>query len=266
MRISSFATVPLVIFALLAIVFSNVHFSPLLAGYPSGGVYSALASVCAGLVLGCALFAMSKRAEVLLPLVIVFPAVILLWLLEVPRKIRLLLLFGAALAGGLAIGRPAFAAETYAIDTKPMIDLIMPFFEPVILAAFTALLGIVAKLLKKYVGVELDEKHRESLAQIAASKLNQIAFEQVSAHAPTYYTRHQILQTVADYIVERGPQAVKHFGLTPKALEAYIAGNFRRELMNLESRSDVNTETGFNLRPASPYGRSGPMDPAPQGR
>ncbi|WP_319532871.1 hypothetical protein [uncultured Cohaesibacter sp.] len=181
------------------------------------------------------------------------------------QKVMGTLAIAAVALIGLLVGRPAFADELYTIDTRPFIDFLLPYLEPVVVGVAMAGLGFIARLLQKYVGVEVDEKHRAALAQIAASKLQQLAVEKVTASAPSYYTKHQILGVIAKYIEERGPQAVKHFGLTPEALEAYIAGNFGWDVVKLMEEGNGIAQNPSGARGAALYGRSGPVVPPPKG-
>ncbi|WP_319533441.1 hypothetical protein [uncultured Cohaesibacter sp.] len=266
MRISSFGAIGLGLLVGLAIVFSNAHIAPLLAGHPSGGIYSALASIGVGMVVGCGLYGLAKRAEFFLPILIGGTAIALAAVLGVPRRVRALVAFVAALALGLLIGRPAFAAETYVIDTKPLVEMAMPWIEALVTGAITLVITYVATLIKKYVGVELDQRHRESLAQIVSSKLNQLILEQSTARVGSFQTRYQILETVAKYVGQRGPDIVKHFRFSPEELEQYVAGNFGETVYKLELGSYVPPQDPSGIRPTPADVRVGPAILSSQGR
>jgi hypothetical protein len=158
-------------------------------------------------------------------------------------------LFAAALAVAF-VTTSALAdnvVQGYQIDTTPLIQLLLPYLEPLVYVAIMGALGVVSRLMQKFVGVSLDDKHRRTLAEIGASKLSQFSYQQALQRAPVFHTKSEILRMVTSYIQERGPDAVKHFNLTPEDLQNYIMGHFGQQVIDLAG--DSNGKGNTNLTP-----------------
>nr|WP_319513678.1 hypothetical protein [uncultured Cohaesibacter sp.] len=153
--------------------------------------------------------------------------------------------------------------QTYAIDTGPLISAAMPFLEAALMAVVTAATAWLSRKANKYLGVQLDAKHRAALNEGAESLINQLLLYATSSTSRTFYTRHQVMALVANGLLTKFPDAIKYFGLSSKDVEAFVLGRISKyELDELSGRNDGATDGATqNASAAVPSGYpSAPVD------
>nr|WP_321459580.1 hypothetical protein [uncultured Cohaesibacter sp.] len=168
-------------------------------------------------------------------------------------------LFATALAV-VAFG-PSLAlaaeAQTYQIDTGPLISAMLPYFEAALVAVVTAATTWLSRKAHQYFGVQLDAKHRDTLNQVIQSRLNQL-LALSSSRAPSFYVRSAVLATVSNYVIEKAPDAVRHFGLDEETIRAMVLGRLGNQINKLTGDDDDTTQ---NTAAAIPEGyAAAPVD------
>ena len=151
---------------------------------------------------------------------------------------------------GLAVGLFCLAApslalaaesQTYQIDTGPLISVMLPFFEAALVAVVTAATAWLSRKANQYFGVQLDSKHRDTLNQVIQSRLNQLLAMSAS-RAPTFYVRSAVLANVANYAIEKAPDAVRHFNLDEETIRAMVLGRLSDQINKLTGDDDDTTQ------------------------
>ncbi|WP_319413958.1 hypothetical protein [uncultured Cohaesibacter sp.] len=153
-------------------------------------------------------------------------------------------LFLAALA--VVVFGPSLAqaaeAQTYQIDTGPLISAMLPYFEDLLMAVVTAATVWLSRKAHQYFGVQLDSKHRDTLNQVIQSRLNQLLAMSAS-RAPTFYVRSAVLANVANYAIEKAPDAVRHFNLDEDTIRAMVLGRLGNQINKLTGDDDDTTQS-----------------------
>ena len=143
---------------------------------------------------------------------------------------------GLCLTAGLLAIPPSLAlaadGQTYAIDTGPLISAAMPFLEAALMVVVTAATTWLSRKAHQYFGVQIEAKHREALNEVILSRFNQISVI-ASARSPTLYTRRAVLAAVANYVIEKAPDAVKYFGLDEESVRAMVLGRIADQIDKL---------------------------------
>ena len=150
---------------------------------------------------------------------------------------------GLCLTAGLLAIYPSLAlaadAQGYAIDTGPLVASVLPLLEAALFAVVTVATGWLSRKANQYLGVQLDAKHRAALNEGAASLINQILVYATQGASRTYYTKSQILSLVASGLITKFPDAIKHFGLTSKEVEAFVLGRLDKLTLS-ELSGEIN--------------------------
>lgn len=143
---------------------------------------------------------------------------------------------GLCLTAGLLAISPSLAlaadGQAYAIDTGPLISAAMPFLEAALMAVVTAATAWLSRKAHQFFGVQIEAKHREALNEVILSRINQISAI-ASARSPTFYTRRAVLAAVANYVIEKAPDAVKYFGLDEEGVRAMVLGRITDQIDKL---------------------------------
>ncbi|WP_057466126.1 hypothetical protein [Pseudovibrio sp. POLY-S9] len=114
----------------------------------------------------------------------------------------------------------------YTIDLAPVVDALMPTLLGVISLLVSAVLAWLMRLLVKYTGVVLDEKHRKTLDDIVLSKLRQMLTDAYEGNRSSLRvsTKSEVVAELAGYAVRKAPGAIRHFKLDQQGLEEFVAG------------------------------------------
>ena len=129
--------------------------------------------------------------------------------------------------------------QTYAIDTGPLISAAMPFLEAALMAVVTAATAWLSRKAHQYFGVQIEAKHREAINEVILSRINQLSVV-ASARSPTFYTRHTVVAAVANYVIEKVPDAVKYFGLDEQGIRAMVLGRISDQINKLTGDDNGN--------------------------
>ena len=107
------------------------------------------------------------------------------------------------------------------IDFGPLVyEFLLPFLAVVL----TALVGIGIRYLGKKIGIEEESQLAEAL-QGAAERAVLLGLDRVaqSGRPLTVEVKHEILATAATYLLDRVPEATRHFGLSdPRRIEDFL--------------------------------------------
>ncbi|WP_319568393.1 hypothetical protein [Cohaesibacter marisflavi] len=137
--------------------------------------------------------------------------------------------WAVVLAPSLAL---AADGQTYAIDTGPLISAAMPFLEAALMAVVTAATAWLSRKAHQYFGVQIEAKHRAALNEVIWSRFNQLSVV-ASARSPTLYTRQAALAAIANYVIEKVPDAIKYFGLDEEGVRAMVLGRLTDQIDKL---------------------------------
>ncbi|WP_319498106.1 hypothetical protein [uncultured Cohaesibacter sp.] len=148
----------------------------------------------------------------------------------------------------LALGATAFIpslalaadGQTYQINLGPLVELTLPLLEALLMAVVTVVTGWLSRKASQYLGVQIEARHREALNEVIQSRLKQILVSASSARSPTYYTRQAVLAAVANYVIEKAPDAVKYFGLDEEGVRAMVLGRLTDAINKLTGDDDGN--------------------------
>ncbi|WP_109317533.1 hypothetical protein [Pseudovibrio ascidiaceicola] len=117
-------------------------------------------------------------------------------------------------------------AASYTIDLAPLADAVMPTLIALLGALVSAALAWAARLLHRYLGVSLDERHRKTLEEIVVSKLRQMLTDAYEGNRASMriHSRSQLVAEVAGYATRKAPDAIRHFKLQPADLAEFVSG------------------------------------------
>ncbi len=134
-------------------------------------------------------------------------------------------LAAAALAAFLVVSSPVIAADGYAIDLKPLVDLVVP---PLVAALGTLVLFVLIRV-NTWLGGAIgrdsliaqatlrDAVHKalDHGAALALARLNDASFTSIT-------TRSEAVAAAVRYVVDHVPGAVKGLGLDPATLPELV--------------------------------------------
>lgn len=138
----------------------------------------------------------------------------------------------------------AASEGAYTINLAPLMDAVLPGLLAVVGAVISAGLAWLLRLLAKFTGVTIDERHRKTLEGIVLSRVRQIltdVYEDKRA-ALNVNTKSALVAEVAGYATRKAPGAIKHFKLQPGDLEEFVAG--RIGLNTLQTIQKKSVEAG----------------------
>lgn len=128
----------------------------------------------------------------------------------------------------LSFASTALAADegSYTIDLAPLAEAVMPTLIALLGALVSAALAWAARLLHRYLGVSLDERHRKTLEEIVVSKLRQMLTDAYEGNRASMriHSRSQLVAEVAGYATRKAPDAIRHFKLQPDDLAEFVSG------------------------------------------
>ncbi|PLW79059.1 hypothetical protein [Cohaesibacter celericrescens] len=147
-----------------------------------------------------------------------------------------------SLLAGAFVSSSAFAQEVqgYQIDTAPLVQMMLPYVETLLMAGVAVVTTWLSAKANKYLGVQLDAKHRATIESVIQSRLRQALAYAADQHAPIIQTKRQLLKSVSDYVISKAPDAVKHFGLSPADLESMILGRVGTNIKALTEARNVD--------------------------
>ncbi|MFS8180913.1 hypothetical protein ACMG4P_05050 [Pseudovibrio denitrificans] len=123
---------------------------------------------------------------------------------------------------------PASAAVEggYTIDLTPLLDALMPSLLGGVSLLASMVLAWLLRLLARYTGVVLDEKHRKTLHEIVVSRLQQIVTDSYEGNRSAFRisTKSEVVAELAGYAARKAPGAIRHFKLDQNGLEEFVAG------------------------------------------
>ena len=133
--------------------------------------------------------------------------------------------FFPALAIGLAMAcmcaAPASAAT---IDFSPLTSLANDVMQTVVSLLASVIVGGAAWAAKKWFGLQVDAKQRESLhgaIERGISSALDAALKRLDGKT-TFEIDNEVIAQVANYVIKLSPDAVKYFKLTPDKLADLI--------------------------------------------
>ena len=136
---------------------------------------------------------------------------------------------GIALAALVSVV-PAHAAT---IDLSPLTSLAGEFVSTLAELVAALIVGAVAWAAKKWFGLSIDAKQRESLHGAIERGIGS-AMETLlkKSKGKAYFDLdNDVIALVANYVIKLSPDAVKYFGLTPDKLADLIAAKFGERLL-----------------------------------
>jgi hypothetical protein len=138
------------------------------------------------------------------------------------KLLRACLRIAGALGMTIVIGGSALADDATRINLAPLFNEILLPIAGAVGAALAA--WIVAKLLK-LIGLQSDEKMRDTIDHVLA---NALAYGVAKAGAAvgdnlTVDVKNAAIKSAADYALAHAPETLAHFGVTPELLAAKLA-------------------------------------------
>ena len=133
--------------------------------------------------------------------------------------------FFPALAIGLAMACMCVApANAATIDFSPITTLANEFLQSFVSLLASVIVGAAAWAAKKWFGLQVDTKQRESLhgaIERGISSALDAALKKLDGKT-TLEIDNEVIAQVANYVVKLSPDAVKYFKLTPDKLADLI--------------------------------------------
>lgn len=128
----------------------------------------------------------------------------------------------------VAVAAQTFAPAPVVIDTKPLIEQLVPYVVALAGAVITAIGGIAVAWFNQWAkkhGVEIDDSHRDALLQslknVAAGGIAKGAVK-IEENGKVTIPPGILSDMAKDIIENRAPDAVGHFALTPEQVEQKI--------------------------------------------
>jgi peptidoglycan hydrolase-like protein with peptidoglycan-binding domain len=114
----------------------------------------------------------------------------------------------------------------YTFDLAPLLDALMHSLLGGVSLLASMVLAWLLRLLARYTGVVLDEKHRKTLHEIVVSRLQQILTDSYEGNRSAFQvsTKSEVVAELAGYAARKAPGAIRHFKLDQQGLEEFVAG------------------------------------------
>ncbi|MCV6574612.1 MAG: hypothetical protein OIF58_02660 [Cohaesibacter sp.] len=129
------------------------------------------------------------------------------------------------------------------IDLSPLTSVAAGFAQTFVEVIAAVLVGAFSWAAKKFFGLQIDAKQRESLHGAIERGIG-AALDVLSQKAKTknsFDVDHEIVALVANYVIKMSPEAVKYFGLTSEKLAEVIKAKFgERLIFNMEIAEKEN--------------------------
>lgn len=144
------------------------------------------------------------------------------------RKITLCgLALGAVIFAGPVLTSPAYAADTTSA-LAPLLDMALQVAALVLAAVVPVLVTKALNRLNKLLGVSFDEKQRRLIDDVLSRAIN-LGVEQARGKlsgAPVEL-KAAVIKSASEYAIERIPDALAHFNVTPDALDKMIEARLK---------------------------------------
>lgn len=118
-----------------------------------------------------------------------------------------LILFAAVAITAAAVAQTATPAPVSGSGIIP--DAYRPILQDIANIAWTALIGFIAYYVKQKLGIDLTAERRD-------------AFQIATTNAAGLMRNTGDMSKAVEYVADSVPDAVKHFGLTPRSIEEKI--------------------------------------------
>lgn len=159
----------------------------------------------------------------------------MIWAISMRQLAAYILLFALAvlfvslpLAMAFALPAPTLISAASAVpDTVvsggPLFQIIEPYLVSGLGAAITALIAWAAALVQKWMGLKIDQAHRDALHSAAMTGVN-MALSRLgtTANSLTIDTKSAVIAQAIAWIEKSVPGAMAHFKLTPDKLGAIV--------------------------------------------
>jgi len=135
-----------------------------------------------------------------------------------------------ALLAGVA-SLPAAAADLAASGPSPLIVALQPYIDAGTNAAVTVLVGLLAALARRYVGITLDARARETLHSALDTGAH-AAVSAITAKAGQMQdeVRDARIAFILDWAEQGAAGAIRHFGVDQAQLETLATAKLQRAL------------------------------------
>lgn len=113
----------------------------------------------------------------------------------------------------------AAAVPDTIVSAGPLFQLVEPYLVSGLGALVTALIAWAAALVQQWVGIKLDQSHRDALHSAAMTGVTMaLSRIGVAANSLTIDTKSAVVAQSIAWMEKSVPGALKHFGLTPDKL------------------------------------------------
>jgi hypothetical protein len=117
----------------------------------------------------------------------------------------------------------AAAVPDTAVSAGPLFQLVEPYLMSGLGALVTALIAWVAAAIQKWMGIKIDQAHREALHSAAMTGVNMaLSRLGVVADGLTIDTRSAIVAQSIAWMEKSVPGALAHFKMTPDRLADFV--------------------------------------------
>lgn len=131
---------------------------------------------------------------------------------------------GFALLALVSVCTPALAAEVATPSWGGIAALATPWIEAAASGVVTALIGWIAVVVQRYLGLRIEASHREALHSAAMTGVRQALNRlQAAANAAPIEGRTAIVASAVGWMQQSVPDAIRYFGLDPRKLETLAA-------------------------------------------
>lgn len=124
----------------------------------------------------------------------------------------------------------AAAADAAMIDLGPLYSTGAEFIAAVASGVLIALLGWIAAIIKRKVGIDIDAKHRETLHSALMTGVTAGLVKIENAAPGTIDVKSALIAAGIDWAGQAASDAIKHFGVTPAQLETLAASKVSQVL------------------------------------
>lgn len=114
--------------------------------------------------------------------------------------------------------------QEFHIDIKPLIDGLLPYIVSTIGGIIVLIGGLLTVWLKQKFNIDIDQKHRDAWqqsAQNAAGALLARGAVKIE-ESGKISVQSEAMASVVNTVMERVPDAIKHFGFTPNDIQNLI--------------------------------------------
>lgn len=144
------------------------------------------------------------------------------------------------LAAAALFASPSLA-HAAPVDVGWVVDIIVPYIETGFIALAAALVGWLASRLGRWVGVEIDRDHAQTLHDALARGVRHAVslVRQEAKGRATIEIENRLIAETAIYLEQLMPDALRHFGLTDDALDRLIRAYLGPDLLHWAQTSTL---------------------------